>query len=70
MSSPGWATVGRTASGESFFTLSMNPHCARSVRHLRRGQSVAESQARVSLGTLEDWIREPVFETGMMDAVE
>src|ERR1700685_4802626 len=29
MSSPGWATVGITASGDSFFTFSMSVYCAR-----------------------------------------
>src|ERR1700684_3281320 len=29
MSSPGWATVGNNASGNSFFTFSMSDYCAR-----------------------------------------
>src|SRR5450759_3692651 len=59
MSSPGWATVGRTAAGESFLTFSMSNNCARSVYHMRAGQSLAESSRRMPSTRLK-WVAVPL----------
>src|SRR5215831_6253535 len=67
MSSPGWATVGRTASGESRFTLSIALSLCQMCEHvpdMNRPQFLDEAAVR-SLLKLEDLI--PTMERALAD---